>query len=226
MKQLFTLSFFSLSIFSATAQIQKGSTMLGGDIGISGSKNSYIGTPQYDNSGHSFSIGINAGKAQKDNVITGVALSYGLTQYNNSYNGFQTSTTNNKGYNAGIWQRRYFPLVKSLYAFVNGGAYLIASTGKTKNYNNQQALSNTQENNNYGAMLALYPGVSFQAGKRWFLDAAITNLVYASYSWGKTVSTNAQGDKTTTKNYNYSLSSSVGSNNTPLQLGMRWIFRS
>lgn len=213
MKKTFLLSAIAFFLsFSLQAQIKKGSTMLGFDFNFNGANSKYqAGTIETKTSSNSFGISLLAGKAIKENLFAGAGASYGTYKSNQG-----TSEQTSKNYGGSIWLRRYFPVAKAFYIFANGS--LGTTFGKTENNT-----ANTAKNSSFGLSINLTPGISYQVKKSFYLDAAIGNIANIYYSHAKSEQTDSFGNTTKQTGSNYGFSTSLGNDQNPLQIGLRWI---
>ena len=106
-------------------------------------------------------------------------------------------------------------MYKSLYAFVNGS--LGASASK-----DERNIVNTKTND-FGVAVNLYPGISLQVKKSFYVDASLNNLANISYNHSTTEQKDGLGNTVSYTSSNYSVSTSLGNGSNPLQLGIRWI---
>jgi hypothetical protein len=211
--------FFALSL-SLSAQIKKGSVLLGTDISFIG----YNDKEENNNlsgkhTGSNFNISVLAGKAVKDNLFVGLSLIFSSSTTKDMAIGSTQSTDRMiKSYGGSVWMRKYFPVARSFYAFVDGG--IGASFG-----NEQRSGSNAQMKN-FGISLNLYPGLSYQITKSIYLDAAISNLANIYYSHSESEEEVSAGNIVKVGHNHYGISTSLANSSNPLQLGFRWIIPS
>ncbi len=217
MKITFLSSLLFLSIYTS-AQIKKGAIFLGGDISFGGSNTTNNLSPNQTSNSNSFGIGINAGKAVKENLIVGGKV--GFSSINYKQDPTQTFSKDElNSFGGGVWLRKYFTLSKVFYVFAD--AAMNANFGKR----DQQLLqpSRTVKENSTGVSLTLFPGVAYQMRKRFFLEASLNNLVTIGYSHNSYKQTDQSGTIITNNVYN-SYSGTIGfGNSNPLQIGARWI---
>ncbi len=210
-----TLLLFAVTLlisFSLQAQIKKGATMFGFDLNAGGSTSKYqAGTLENKTSSGSFAVSLLAGKAVKENLFFGAGVSFG-TYKNKQGNSEQT----NNNYGASAWSRKYFPVAKAFYVFLNGS--LNATFGKSESNTN-----NNGTNSGFSLAVNLTPGISYQVKKTFYLDASIGNIANIYYSHSKSEQTDNFGNVTKQSGNNYGISSSLGNSTNPLQLGIRWI---
>ena len=175
MKQKFLLAVLSVCMFtiSTKAQINKGSTWLGGNISYNQTKTDNENDP--DNKTQSLSIAPAIGKAVSDNLIVGVRLNY---LYNKTT--ISGSSSDERQYGGSIFVRRYLPVISRLYVFGEGsvGANHYRGTGSKGG----------------GFVIALTPGVSVGINKKLQLETGFNSLFSTYYMKRKT--TNATDNYT------------------------------
>lgn len=211
MKKTALLTCIAFCLFSLTssAQITKGSVLLGG--GISGGRNTTENNNQ-ENKYSSLALYPSIGLAVKENTVTGLRLSYSHSKSgpdNSSYKQEQ------KSYGAGLFYRKYKSLGKQFYLFGEGAAYYIHSelTNKMPDF------MSTQKMGSIG--LNFYPGVAYAVSRKVHLEAGLNNLVDLSYNENKTV-TSSLGGTTTSKGSGFGFSTNV-STASPLTIGLRFV---
>jgi hypothetical protein len=215
MKKTLALSLLSFVIsFSLSAQIKKGSTLLGIDFAFNGSSNKQeYGGNETKNSSNNFNTSLLFGKAVKENVFAGGGLSFATST---SKSGNPEVKQTNKTYGVSVWGRKYFPVFGPLYAFVNGSLY--GNFGNTENSNNTSA-----KTKNFGLGVGVYPGISLQLKKSFYLDASLNNLANISYGQNKSEQPDGFGGTIKQTSSSFGVSTSLGNGSNPLQLGIRWI---
>lgn len=220
MKITFLSSLLFLSIYTS-AQIKKGAIFLGGDISFGGSNSTNNLSPTQTSNSTSFGIGINAGKAVKENLIVGVKVGFSSINFKQD----PTLTTFSKdelnSFGGGVWLRKYYTLSKAFYVFAD--AAMNANFGKR----DQQLLqpSRTVKENSTGVSLTLFPGVAYQMRKRFFLEASLNNLLSIGYAHNTYKQTDSNGVLINSNTSN-SYSGAIGfGNSNPLQIGARWILQ-
>ena len=218
--KLTLLSSLLFIAFTSSAQIKKGAVSLGVDFNFSGSKSTAsTGNSEAKNTGGFISV--SGGKAVQDNLFVGAGLSYGISNNKNIFSGNTMSEQDAHSVGGSVWVRKYYPVLKSFYLFINGGLY--ASSYSTEN---KQAAVVATKSNSFNLSAIVYPGISYQMRKNFFLDASINSLANLSYSHGKNETFDSQGNSTgITKSNNYGLSTSIGNSANPLQIGVRWIIQ-
>lgn len=212
-----TCMFFALVAglsLSLSAQIKKGSTLLGVDLAFNGSKiTQEINGNEIKNTSSGFSSALLLGKAVKDNLFVGGSLSYSTNKYKQG--GTDVEQTTN-GFGGSVWSRKYIPVYGPLYAFVNGSVYVNTSSNKAN-------VNSAAKTNTLGLGVNLYPGISIQLKKSFFLDASLNNLANIYYTRAKIEQPDGSGGFTNQTSTNYGVSTSLGNSANPLQLGIRWI---
>ncbi len=211
---LLTITLFAIILF-ASAQINKGSVLLGGGISLGKGKSTYetAGVPNNSNgSQYGVSIFPSVGLAIKPNTIVGINFNYGHSQNKDD------NTSNKQEYNnfsAGAFLRRYLPLGKNFYLFGETGL------GFSQSKNTYLGTYN-QTNKNTGISLSLYPGVSYAVSKGFQLEVAINNLVSLSYNNQDQSNLTSNGTVTNSTN-NKSISFTTNaSTSAPLLVGFRF----
>lgn len=188
--------------------------MLGVDLAFSGSnfKQEYAGN-EMKSSSNGFNIALLYGKAIKDNLFVGGGVSFSSSTLKQ---GQPETEQTSKNYGASVWTRKYFPVYGPLYAFVNGSLY--ANIGK-----NENPIGNPKKTNSFGLGVGIYPGISLQLKKSFYLDASLNNLANIYYNHTSGDLTDDVGNTTKQTSSSYGISTSLGNSSNPLQLGVRWI---
>lgn len=197
-----------------SAQIKKGSTLLGIDLAFNGS------TITQDNNGaevknttSGFSSSLLLGKAVKENLFVGGGISFSTTKFKQG--GTDVEQTTN-GFGGSVWSRKYIPVYGPLYAFVNGSIYVNTASNKANN-------ATSAKTNTLGLGVSIYPGISIQLKKSFYLDASLNNLANIYFNRAKIEQPDGTGGFTTQTSTTYGISTSLGNTVNPLQLGIRWI---
>ncbi|NID12481.1 outer membrane beta-barrel protein [Fibrivirga algicola] len=119
MKRLFVLIFVGLLGRPSVAQTQKGQSITSGNVNLSFDRGHLDSDKRV-----SYSAGflINRGRFVRDNWLLGGTLgfSYGQTTYDNSNSSTSLKSTANS-VSAGIFLRRYWPILDRLYVYAGGG---------------------------------------------------------------------------------------------------------
>lgn len=166
-KQLLTAIavFLSLCGYAQT----KGTNALGFGIVSTTDKTSGYSN---DNKNTANSFTLSYGHFIKDNTKIGIEVNYGQ----NKQKATNFSDFESKLYGGNINYQRYFPIVKTLYAYAAGQAGYSYSKGTYKGQNNGQGNKNEQY------AIGAYGGVTWFASKRFAFE---TNLLSANVSYSK-----------------------------------------
>jgi hypothetical protein len=217
MKMIFLLSTV-ITIFNLTssAQIKKGSVLIGGQISYADAKSHYNST-QPDQKNKSAVFNISAGKALKQNKVLGIAISYSHFNYDNN-NGNIDYNVNSDRYNFDVFYRQYKKLAKDFYIFGElGGGYFGGNQTDTDIPSN-----NKTKYTESGVGLFLTPGISYRIYKKLHLELLLPQIAGVNYSVQKRSSlTNIQNNsKQNQFSFNTNLNASLLSN---LGLGFRFV---
>jgi hypothetical protein len=213
MKLKFVLAITLVCFYITTqAQIGKGSVWLGGNIRY----NKYKYNPNFPNS-RVITIRPAIGIATKENTVAGIDISYSNSLGDYIYsNG--TSQQKIKTYGAGVFIRKYLPVINRLYIYGQARAGYNNNRAKFKSeYDN---IVSETEQKGWDVMLDFSPGVSYAVNKKLQLETGLNNLISLQYSkmkseWKDTRNPGSQ-DKTT------SFSAGINLDNlTQFHLGFR-----
>lgn len=218
MKKLF-LSSLILSAPFINAQINKGTVLLGGDVGYYQSKNERAGTvdPSQNQKTESKSIGLSldAGYFVAPNFAIGIfaahrSYSSNSDEVGNNYIRLY-DTKENQSYFGGF-ARGYKLFADNTFGFFGElrGAYLTGSYETRDLYqpNAQPSQLNRRVDKGPGVMIALRPGIVYFIKPRIGLEASFGNLSYTS----QTTDNSTNGEKvSTTKSSNLNLNLNVSS---------------
>lgn len=183
----------------AEAQIKKGAVLLGGDIGLSfqKTKNTQTNGAVNDTKASYVYVSPVFGKAIKDNLILGVDADFIYNQ-NNASSPIQKQYT----YGLDVFVRKYTTLGKGFYLFVQ--------TSAGGFYTTEQAINGAEiSTKRYGAVINVYPGVSYALTRKLQLETGFNNLANLSFNHSKETN-NGNGGSTSVSN-SISLSSSLSS---------------
>lgn len=195
MKKLHTLSFIAFLFITgaANAQINKGATFLGGDIGGSFGSSKHDGAKVDD--WHNVFFSPVFGKAIRQNLILGGDLAFGFSESSVPSNPRTKTTT----YGAGIFLRKYGQLGKSGFSlFVQGrlgGAY---QTNKRLFIDNKFTQTSIT--------LSAYPGISYRVNRRLHLETGFNNLLNFGYSRTKNTFGGSQPSTDISRSFNFNTS--------------------
>lgn len=165
-----TLALFSmLFIFcAAQAQINKGSVLVGGSVGVISEKSDAQKNTQVN-------ISPSLGVALRQNLIGGVFLNYGSVKNN----GAIYSPSRQHSYGGGVFLRKYNPLGRGFYFFWEPRiGYYYAYSKSPINGPISTDFDITKTNSVY---LGLGAGVSYAISKKFQLELSLPQVVNASY---------------------------------------------
>lgn len=200
----------SMFVFSANAQIKKGSIFLGGDISGFSQKTKSGDVNTYKQSGIHISPVI--GKAIKDNLILGANVGFGISKSIDPVNDLKF---NSSSFNAGIFLRKYRNIG-------TGGFYVFVQSGLNGNYNVQKQKSPSayfNEIKQYSIGLNANPGFSYALNNKLHLETGFNNLFSIYYSNDQRKS--GSPVVTTHKTNGFGISSSLSNATSNLYLGFR-----
>lgn len=144
-------------------------------FGINSSTNKLSGN-NYENKVKNNSFTLGYGYFFKDNNKIGLDLTYGLNK--NTYN--NTNNQEQKSYGGNLSYQRYFPLVKTLFAYAGGKAGYTYSKNDSK-YSNTYPQVTSYISNQY--TVGAYGGITWFVSKRFALE---TSLLSADFIYSKT----------------------------------------
>ena len=227
MTRILLIPVLLFSSILASAQFKKNDILLGGQLYYSYNSSSYsqpnISSPLADSKSNSGNINISVGKAQNENTLIGISLSYipsSATNYPNINGNIPLKYVSN-GYGVGIFYQKYKSLGKDFYFF--------GSVSVAYNWFDQSGKDSIGEKLLWGSTwsvgLNLSPGISYRISKHFFMDLSMPYLFYAGYS--KYNLQNQYGTATeiqTNKNDQLTISTSLSTNPlNALGIGFRLI---
>lgn len=178
MKHLFLLPVF-IGIFTliTSAQIKKGSILLGGQIFYGDSRTDYK-APLLDQKSKSAHFNISAGSALKENSVLGLLVAYSHTDFDHNYNGNSYTNIKSDRYGFDVFYRRYKKLVKDFYFFgeLGAGYFGFNETDTETPTNNKTKYSQS------GAELYLTPGISYRIYKKLQVELLVPQIAGMNYS--------------------------------------------
>lgn len=209
----FTLLTLAMCFIALTsnAQINKGTVLLGGNLGASTNTTSATNNNS-ESSQKGFYVSPSIGFVTKDNTVWGLQLSYSHGKSDNNTN---ADVYTNDGYGGSVFYRRYLTLGKNFYLFGQADAGYNYSKGKQVYATGSSRTSRTD-----GVYLNAYPGITYVVRKNFHLEASINNLVSLGYSYATITDVN-NGSASSYKQKGFALSSNASSNN-PLSIGFRF----
>ncbi|RXK83790.1 hypothetical protein [Filimonas effusa] len=187
---LFTASAVFITL-SASAQISKGSSYLGGGLGFSTDKKTVDRPVSPDDSEQkrtSVAVSPSIGFAYKENRVWGLFLNFA----HSSADGYKQNT-----YGIGGFLRQYKPFGNGFYVFTQESLLL--------GYTKAGEFAKT-----YSGAVSFAPGLAYDVSKKFQLELSLNNLVYANYGHSKTTRP-AVGStpESVTKQTNFNIGSSL-----------------
>ncbi|MCF3108859.1 porin family protein [Niabella sp. CC-SYL272] len=189
--KLLTVALLTCTYFYSNAQVEKGSTLLGGQLGF---------TTQGDTSSKNNTngqINIRAGKAYKDNMVFGISLGYAGAK--NEMNP-DVNDQKNTSYTAGIFNRCYKELGHDFYFF--GEAGLGYSYGKTTWTDNLPSSQKKRSLTSSSVGLGVTPGIAYRVLDHLHMELLIPSLLAVNYSSNKLKSEGTESYKNHTFSFN------------------------
>jgi len=174
MKKQLLVTAIAVSISLCGFSQTKGTNAL--SFGVNSTTNKVTGSGYEDKvKNNSFTLGY--GYFFKDNNKIGLDLTYGLNKntYNNNKNNQEL-----KSYGGNLSYQRYFPLVKTLFAYAGGKAGYTYSKNNSL-YTNTYPQLTSYTSNQYA--VGAYGGITWFVSKRFALE---TNLLSADITYSKT----------------------------------------
>lgn len=208
---------FTVSIFyAANAQVEKGSIFTGGSVGFNTSQNENVNNPG-KSTGLSWSLSPQFGKAFKQNKIIGIQL-----QYNGSINKIEPaqnleSKNTSSSFGVGVFYREYFPIYQKWFFYGQGTLGVNVSKNEQKNQGITTSVGNGWNTGIDGSL-----GISYQAGRKCWLEAGLNSFFNIGYYHSKSEAYQAGQVTTATKGNGLSASFNASSFNN-IAIGFRWI---
>jgi hypothetical protein len=195
---------FLLVAMSASAQINQGAILIGGNLSFSREESN-----SFQQMANRFTFSPAIGKAIKENLIVGVDLTYSRQKSYGVGNSF--FNFNSKTYGGGIFLRSYKVVAKNFYLFGQGriGTYF-QQDEETNNTSSRKSAT-------LGINIAIYPGIAYEITKKLQLEAGFPELFYVGYTSGRSTYNPGSGPNRTR---GFGVSTSL-TNGTPLSIGMR-----
>ncbi len=189
---LFTIPFL-FTFFISTAQITKGSLLLGGGVNVNTNKIESMST---ERKGNYLFITPVVGIAVRKNTIVGIQLLYGHQKDNINY---APAELKSDFYGGGVFLRKYLTIGKGFYLFGESDLYY---RNDTYVYTSG-TLKNKQKGWNIG--INFYPGISYSITKKFHLEAGLAQL--ARFEYGKTKTTGTTTEERSGFTFNANASS-------------------
>lgn len=217
MKRIQRLILASIFIAStASAQVSKGSVLLGGNLSFSTVKSEEGGGVRTPNL--NLNLFPSIGKAIRENLIAGFGLHY--NRYRNGYKDNAMEKANR--YGADVFLRKYYPLGKNFYLFGQGGLRYSYYKRTSYSYVSINPLTKQKDTNeDYNVGINAYPGISYAVSKKIQLEFGLNELIYINYTKYKHKTEQDNGQIT---NYDPSNEFSIGtnlSNSSCVNVGIR-----
>ncbi len=164
--KLFLLFLSIIFCFTANAQIEKGSKLLGGSLNFN-----YTDYPSATNNPAvtNFNISAEFAKAFKNNNFRGFHIGYGNGNLGN---------TKTNSYFGGLFYRKYISIVKDFFFF--GEADINLAYGKTAS-NSIGTPATNLTSNIYSSAISLRPGLSYAVNPKLHLEVAFSTLASLYY---------------------------------------------
>ncbi len=171
MKKLYFLFFITTVLFAclAEAQIKKGATFLGGDIG--GSSQTTKRNDSIVSKVKGIIISPAFGKAIRDNLIFGADAVINI--WENNYG----PSVGQRSYGLGVFLRKYRALGKSGFYLFLQGRFGVSYLNEELNY----SIINHEEANRITVGVSTYPGISYAINKKLQLETGFNNLLTLHY---------------------------------------------
>ena len=179
MNKFYTLSFSLFLFISSFAQVSKKSLLLGGNINYS--RMELVELPEISEQKW-FNFSVFAGKAIKENTVLGINLNVTPLNKSSYYSFTDTVTMRSKGFNAGPFLRRYKPLSKDLYLFVDLEANFGLYTSDIDNWPG----NDDRKIKTWTSGLTVAPGISYKILKKLHAQAKIPDIFHIQYQEIKT----------------------------------------
>ncbi len=166
--------------FTANAQTKGTNALSFGVSTYTTSNSNSVSENEYEAKQNSFTLGY--GHFFQDNSKVGLELSYGLSKYNY----FNNPSQELKNYGVILSYQKYYPIVKTLFAYAGGkGGYTM---GKESRIN-----TNIEKNDFNAYSVGAYGGLTWFVSKRFAFE---TNLLAANASYTIQKRVEASGQNT------------------------------
>ena len=196
----FLIAFIMIS--AANAQIQKGTTVLGGNIGFSTQKFDPGAGGGTINTNSSFNVAPLFARAIKQNFIVGGDITYGNAFNKQEFPSNAVYKTDNNSYGIGGFIRGYKNLGNSgFYLFLQSRLGADITNGKSS-YTGNPGPTTKSNNNGFDIRLNLYPGVSYAITPKMHIETGLNDLFQVGYSNSKTSGNQPSEAKTKSSGFN------------------------
>jgi hypothetical protein len=217
MKNVFYTAILMLFIAnSAAAQISKGKVFLGGTVGFGQQTSEMTNmSSNYPTKQTYLTISPSVGKVIRENIILGVQASIATQRSDYKVQEFDARY---KGYSGGVFMRRYVPLLKSFYFFGQGAADFSVQNSSEK-FQGQTR----NKAKGWGTSVSLYPGLAYAVTRKFYVEAALNNLLVAGYNRSETESKDpGSGVVSSSETSSFGFSTSLGSS-AGFTIGFRFL---
>lgn len=204
----------------SSAQFQKGDKVIGAGFNVSssGQKNESASVINNKVTNTSASLAFNLGFANKEHRISGFFIEggYSISRIKNYFLPSENYKTNGYSLSGGCFTRRYKPIGKNFFLFAEGnGSLSYSKTENTYQYSKEKG---------YGISAGIYPGISFQSGKRLMLELRFADFVTIGYNYNETSNI---ANNTKSARSSFSVGSSLGLGYLQnIGIGAKWIIPS
>ena len=152
---------------SASAQVAKGSILLGGSLGFNRESDEYLAN-KHTSTG--FSLQPRVSYAVANNLLVGARLGYSYSKAENN----QSSSATMNGYSGGLFARKLMPIAGAFGWFGEiGGLY---SYSKSRN---APSSGNTSTTEYRSISASITPGLYYKPASSWLLSLDMGNLGYS-----------------------------------------------
>jgi hypothetical protein len=202
---------------ASRAQINKGSFLLGGSFTYG-----QVKVEEEPSSGNStgkvnvFEFDPQFGIAIKENLVTGIFFQY-LTGKSDNLPGI--GTVESDGFGAGVFARKFFPVATRFYVFAESG---LGYASKKYSQSWPNLTSTHYDHRNSSIVLNIYPGVSYNLTKSFYLDAAFPGLLNITWSKEETKD-NGTAYPVQTREREELAIQAIATNTTMISVGFRFI---
>lgn len=180
-KKILPLCLALLAFLPLTAQVKKGTVLLGAGVNISTSPQYYLGSNSKDSWQRRTQFQLEAGKAIKDNLVAGVRLGTGtapVSEYARISGGYVSSYSNARFYSGELFLKKYAPIGKKFAFFAEA-----AITGTASRYKSEgSSYFGYSDIKLRQVSLSGSMGITYNLSKRVMLEFTFNNLVSFHYS--------------------------------------------
>ena len=209
---------FSLLLGSllCRAQIDKGSVLIGGDLGVFSTSDKSSGNTinSSKSTGTTLNLNPSIGLAVQNNLVAGINLGFGYLTGNNQ---------KQRTYDFGVFMRKYKTLTGHLYFF---GEAAISFQYIDYVMTDASGSPSRQDVKASGVNIGFSPGLGYGLTRRWQLEIIFPSVIYLQYTHSETNTTfPIQGGmpmQNRDVNDNFSFNTNLA-NNFQLAVGLRYL---